>query len=582
VTGSYNQFDNITLENSAIGIDCQLGSTFNTFSNTVVFSSDIQIAIKMPQTDTTKHYNYHPLVSGRVISGLSATQQNAEVTVGDGSVSWGDYVGSDAINVAISQESEGTKIVVRAGNYTPINLNKNNFSIEGSGARSIIRATAPTDAACITIVNVPPSSGGAGNKISGFYLLAVNNEVNGLTTLGVSITGDDNYIENLKFEATGSSRIEPNMKYQVYSGFRNRFVTHTGAPSGYISWTVGDGVHSFGDFNGGAGITQAINNLPTKPNGTQGVLSGAAGSTVTFSDVTFTFALRDVYRYLCIQAGANVGTFKIISQSGASAVLQRTDGVAFTNETGVYWNFTTGAKVWVLPGQYDTFTIPSYRSDIDIEAWGAGGDTMIVGDPTDTPLLQIDGSRCRIKGFRFVGGVPVTGIAVTINGLNNTLESNRYDTPVRYSFGSYATGNQIYDAPESYDRTYLTVSTLPSRGDFVGSSQVAIQAALDAASADSHINKVVLGEGVWTLSSTINVPTGVTLEGSGYLTQLAGTGAFAALTLNASGKQTVSGIRFNNFSNSLIGPATGVFAYGNWLDLAPINVNVTGSTTMNI
>jgi hypothetical protein len=583
VTGSYNQFDNLVLENSALGIDCQVGATYNTFSPTVVFASDIQNALIFPQTDTVKHYNYHPLVSGRVTSGLSTTQQNTEVTVGDGGISWGDYVGWDAINVAIAGESEGTRIKVFPGTYAPINLNRNNFIIEGSGARSIIRATAGTDAACIIIVNVPPASGGAGNKVSGFYLLAENNETEGLVTVGVKITGDDNLIEDIKFEATGANRIEPNKKYQVTSGFRNKFVPHTGAPTSYMSWTVGDGVHSFGDFNGGGGITQAINALPTKPSGTQGVIV-ASGSTATFTDATMTFAQRDLYRYICIQAGVNAGSYRIIvcNSPYTTVTIERTDGLSFTSGTGIYWYFTTGAKIWVLPGQYDTFSIPNYRSDVDLEAWGAGSDTLLVGDPTDTPLLQVDGSRCRIKGFRFVGGVPVTGVAVQLNGQNNTLEDNRYDTAIRYAFGTYATGNQIYDTQESVDRTCLTVSTKPSRGDFVGSSQVAIQAALDALSSDTHLSKVVLGEGVWTLSSTINVPANVILEGSGYGTQLVGNGAFAALTLNASGKQTVRGIRFTTFSNSIVGPASGVFAYNNWLETAPINVNVTGSTTMNI
>ena len=583
VTGSYNQFDNLTLENSATGIDCQLGATFNTFSPTVVFSSDIQTAVLFPQTDTVKHYNYHPLVSGRITSGLTAAQKNTEVTVGDGGSSWGDYVGWDAINVAIAGESEGTKIKVFAGTYAPINLTRNNFVIEGSGARSILRATAGTHDACITIVNVPPASGGAGNRVSGFYLLAENNEAEDLATVGVKITGDDNLIEDIKFESTGSNRIEPNKKYLVTSGFRNKFVPHTGAPTGYVSWTVGDGVHSFGDFNGGGGITQAINTLPTKPSGTQGTLV-ASGSTAVFSDPTMTFAQRDLYRYICIQAGVNAGSYRIITCNipYTSVTIERTDGLSFTNDTNVYWYFTAGAKIWVLSGQYDTFSIPNYRSDIDIEAWGAGSDTLIVGDPTDSPLIQIDGSRCRIKGFRFVGGVPVTGVAVHINGQNNTLEDNRYDTAIRYTFDTYAFGNRIYDSQEAIYRTCLTVSTKPSRGDFVGSSQVAIQAALDALSSDTHINKVVLGEGTWTLTSTINVPANVILEGSGYKTQLLGNGTFAALTLNSSGNQTVRGIRFNTFSNSIVGPASGVFAYGNWLESAPINVNVTGSTTMNI
>jgi hypothetical protein len=585
ITGSYNQFDNLTLENAAVGIDCRSGSSFNKFSPTVIFSNNIQIFVRMPATATTKHYNYHPLVCGRVTSGASVTQQNTEVTVGDGSVSWGDYVGANGINVALASESQGTKIRVWPGSYNPISINNNNFVLEGSGATSVIRATAPTDLACITIVNVPPVSGGEGNRVSGFYLLAINNQANGLKTIGVKITGNDNYIEDIKFEATGPNRIEPNLKYQITSGFRNKFVPHTGAPTGYISWTVGDGVHSFGDFNGTSAITQAINALPTGPTGTLGVFSGAAGSTVTFSDSSLTFVVDDVYRYLCIQASVNpnnIGLFEIISQASTSVVLKRYDGLSFVNETGVYWNFTSGAKIWVLPGQYSPFTIPSYRNNIELSAWGAGGDTIIIGASSDTPLLMIDGNFCRIKGFRFVGGVPLTGVAIALNGMNNTFESNRYETAVRYSFGSYAFGNMIYDAPEAVTRTYLTVSVLPSRGDFVGSSQASIQAALDAASLDSNINRVILGKGVWTLSSTITLPAGITLEGSGYQTELIGTGAFAALTLNSSGNQTVKGIRFNNFSNSLIGPASGVFAYNNWLQSATINGNVTGSVSMNI
>ena len=590
VTGSYNQFDNLTLENAAIGIDCQLGSTFNTFSPTVVFSGDIQTFIKMPQTDTVKHYNYHPLVSGRVVSGLGTTQQNNEVTVGDGSNSWGDYVGFDAINVAIAEESEGTTIKVGPGTYAPIDLNRNNFVIEGSGARSIIRATAPTHDACITIVNVPPASGGAGNKITGFYLLVENNETEGLDTLGIKITGDDNYLSDIKFEATGANRIEPHKKFLVTSGFRNKLVPHTGAPTTYVSWTVGDGVHSFGDFNGGGGITQAINALPTKPNGTQGVIV-ASGSTAVFSDVDLTFTQRDLYRYICLQAGSNTGTYRIIvcDPPYDEVTIERIDGLSFTNETGIYWNFTAGAKIWVLPGQYDIFSIPNYRSDIEIEAWGSGSDTMIVGDPTDATLLQIDGSRCRIKGFRFVGGVPVTGTAIEVNGSNNTFEANRYDTAVRYSFGTYAFNNHIYDAPEAIDRTYLTVSTSPSRGDYVVGAYInpedSIQAALDAASADPHINRVILGKGTWTLTGTITVPANITLEGSGYETELAGDGLFPALTLSVGGRQTIKGIRFNNFSESISGggaPISNVFAYGNWLESAPIDGSVTGSTTMNI
>jgi hypothetical protein len=181
-----------------------------------------------------------------------------------------------------------------------------------------------------------------------------------------------------------------------------------------------------------------------------------------------------------------------------------------------------------------------------------------------------------------VGGDPLVGTAVLVNGMDNTFEGNRYDTAVRFSFGTTAFGNKIKDSQESSDRTYLTVSTKPSRGDFVGSDQNAIQAALDAASIDPNINKVVLGKGMWTLASTLDVPAGITLEGSGYDTHLLGTGVFPAITLASGGKQTIKGIRFNTFSDSVVGPATGVFVYGNWLESAPVNVNVLGATTMNI
>jgi hypothetical protein len=611
VAGNYNQFDNFTLENAATGIQCLLDSTFNVFSPTVVFSSSVKTAIRMPQTDTIKHYNYHPLVSKSAVNNLyhnSSTfyQQNAEVSVGDGSTSWGDYVGKDAIQVAINNESEGTRIVVRPGTYNAFTLNRNNFVITGAGAASIIEAVAaPTPTACITIVNAPPSSGsGGGNKISGFYLRALGNERlspnpdsnNSLNSIGVSITGDDNYLEDIKCEKDGTDRIEPHKKYLVTSGYRNRFVPHTGAPTGYFSWVVGDGVHSFGDFNGASGITQAIGALPTEPSGTTGSISDSTptpeGGTAIFADSSLRFALSDIHRYLCVQGGINAGSFRIISVdtiAGAYCEIERVDGGVFTNEAGtVFWRFFAGSKIWVLPGQYDVFNIPNFSNDIDIEAWGAGHDTLIVGSNTESPLVLLDGNRCRIKGFRFAGGVPTTGVAVQVNGTNNVFESNRYETGVRFAFGPDAFGNQIYDAPEAVDRTYYTVSTIPSRGDFVGSSEEVIQAALDAAMFDGHINKVILGNGTWTLTSTIYVPEGITLEGSGYLTELLGDGLFPALTLDASpptgGHQTITGIRFNTFSNSLIGsPSAGVFAYGNWLEAAPIDVvSVTGSITLNI
>lgn len=591
VAGNYNQFDNLTLENAPTGIECLLDSTFNVFSPTVVFSSSVKTAIRMPQTDSIKHYNYHPLISKSVVNNLfhnSSTfyQQNAEVSVGDGSTSWGDYVGRDAIQVAINNESEGTRIVVRPGSYNAFTLNRNNFIIEGAGTATIIE-TDTSDLATKPVIKI----NGDGNTISSLYLIATDNESKNLDTVGIHAVGYDNFIEKIKYESTGVDRIEPNKIYYVESGFRNRYIPHTGAPTGYFSWVVGDGIHSFGDFNGAGGITQAIGALPTKPSGTTGSISSSTptpeGGTATFADSSIKFALSDIHRYLCIQAGANAGSFRIISVDtvlGAYCGIERTDGGVFTNEAGtVYWRFFAGSKIWVLPGQYDVFNIPNFNNDIDIEAWGAGHDTLIVGSDTDSPLVLLDGNRCRIKGFRFAGGVPTTGVAVQVNGTNNVFESNRYETGVRFAFGADAFGNQIYDAPEAVDRTYYTVSTTPSRGDFVGSNGEIIQAALDAAMLDDHINKVILGNGTWTLTTTITVPEGITLEGSGYLTELLGDGLFPALTLSG-GHQTITGIRFNTFSKSLIGSPTaaGVFAYGNWLDAALIDVGVTGSITLNI
>jgi pectin methylesterase-like acyl-CoA thioesterase len=113
-----------------------------------------------------------------------------------------------------------------------------------------------------------------------------------------------------------------------------------------------------------------------------------------------------------------------------------------------------------------------------------------------------------------------------------------------------------------------------------GEVKAAIQAAVDAAAADPHIKNVYIGAGTYTFTATVTVPQGITITGSGYNTQLVGTGAFPAFTLTT-GNQTISGIRFNTFSFSLTGPATDVFAYGNWLTAAPIGT-VTGSIADNL
>lgn len=584
VVGSYNQFDNIVLENSAVGIDCTtvgpITATYNSFSPTVVFSSDIDVAIKMPLTTTVKHFNHHPAVSGSIQGRPGLIDPlNSEVTIGDGVLSWGDYVGPDCIQLAIDNESEGTKIIVRAGDYTAFTLSaaKNNFVIEGSGARTIVNATATVNTECINVIS-------NGNKVSGLYLRATNNATLGdLNIRGITVSGFDNLFENIKFESSGNHRIELHRKYEVTSGYWNRFVPHTGAPTGYVSWTVGDGVHSFGDFNGNGGINAALTALPQRPQGNTGVFSGASGNTVTFSDVTANFNNpSDIHRYLTIKGvpGGNTGSHRITSWVDSNTVtLERVDGgPAFTNDTGLYWAFLSGSKIWVLPGQYSVgILIPQSLSDVDLEAWGGGDDTIIVAS---TPLT-IDGNRCRIKGFRFVGSVE----AVNITGMDCTFEANRYEAPIRFTFGPNAFGNKIYDAPENYSRTCLTVSTSPSRGDYVGLDEAALQAALDAAALDPSINKVVLGKGTWTLTSTLNMPADVTLEGSGYATQLLGDGLFPAVTLDLAGGQTIKGIRFTTFSNSVYVAApntTGAFVNSNWLEAATINPAVVGDLTQNL
>lgn len=607
VYGSFNEFDGLSLKNAPKGIECKNGSTYNAFLSSVIFGADVANAIVVEPT-SGKHYNTHPLISGKLISGVGisgvgTTQKNPEVTVGDGVNSWGDYVGPDAIDLALAGETGGTKVIVRRGTYKAVNAQGNPFNnliIEGSGAGSVID-TGGEDIPCVNVV-------GSGNKISGFYLKASGNDSLNFKTYGILVTGSDNTFDGIRFEDSGSNRIEPPKKYKVTSGYRNRFVPHTGAATGYVNWTVGDGVHSFGDFIGS--ITAAIQALPSSPMGAFGTFSDATAldvngkSTVVFTANTevakgpLTFVPNDLFRYLNINSASslnphNIGSFKVIDISGdfLSATLVREDTHIFVDEAlSITWDFTTGSKILVLAGQYPPFIIPIRRNDVDIEAFGGGtGDTMIVGGDLDTTLVQIEGSRCRIKGFRFCGGDPLTGVAIAVNGKNCTFERNSFDTAVRYEFGSEATGNRVFDSIEAQDRTCLTVGTMPSRADYVGTTGLVIQAAVDEAFYDHHISKVVLGRGTWTLTETINVPHGVMLEGSGYESELVGDGTFPALTLSDDDGQTIKGIRFNNFSSSLISvatnpllPLTKVFAYNNWLESAPIDSSVTGSITMNI
>jgi hypothetical protein len=184
----------------------------------------------------------------------------------------------------------------------------------------------------------------------------------------------------------------------------------------------------------------------------------------------------------------------------------------------------------------------------------------------------VQGNRCRISGFRFEGA----GVAIEVTGQDNYFEQNRFANTLtsRYQIDPSATGNNIKDSFENSERVAYTVSPLPSRGDFVGSNEVAIQAAVNAAAADPQVKRVFLGAGVYTLNATVTVPPGITIFGSGYDTSVTSTlGTFPGFTLTT-GNQTITGINFSNLSNSLYGPATGVYAYGNWLATAPINANV--------
>jgi hypothetical protein len=581
VYGKYNQFSNLILQSSLVGIQCQSGAEHNTFASSIIFADSIVTAIKMPETITGKHYNYHHLISGTI----SSSAMNSTVTVGDGTSSWGDYVGVDAITLATQQEGAGTKILVRAGLYNPIVSTSSYQTIEGAGAACLIEANALSDDACISIT-------GDQNRVSGFYLYSVGNLSVKLKTIGVSLAGEKNLVENIIFEEGTANQIEPSRKYFIDNGSQNRIMPHTGAPTDSVSWTVGDGVKSFGDFNGADGITSALNSLPSEPSGISGIFSSILGATATFTSDNTTFDFdpaRDIYKYINVNdAGnaVNIGSFQITGWISTTQVtLTRFDSQVFIAEAGLKWDFAAGSKIIVLPGQYTKTTIPLNRNDVDLEAWGAGSDVFISGTIADPVLLTVNGNRCRIKGFRFSGGTLSTGVAIQVNGQNNTFEAGRFETALRYAFGSNAFGNQIYDAPEAVSRTAYTVAGVTttlnlSRADFVGSDQVAIQAAINAASADKHINRVVLGKGTWTLTATVTVPSGLTLEGSGYGTLLTSvSGLFPALTLGTGGGQTIRGIRFSNFSNSLIGAVAvaNVFAYNNWLVSAPINGNVTGS-----
>jgi len=589
VTGSGNIFENMVCTNASIGIECDAAATNNTFSSTVTFTGSVIVNVVFPVTAGTKHFNYHPLVSGNVsVSAPSTGKSLGFVTVGDGVSSWGDYVGLDGINQALLFEQQGTRIRVGKGNYAPITgLTINNMTVEGSGTNCIIQAQAGIHDHCLNVV-------GSYNKFRGLHLEAIGNDTEDFVILGVDVNGSFNLFEEITFTELGANRILQNRMYRVFSGVRNIFTPHTGAPTGIVSWTVGDGKRSFGDFIGTGGIGSALNTLPLTPPVVSGVPSGAftapAANQVVFTDGTLPavvefinttnpYYVDTLYRYITITGATNPvnnGSWKVVQVLGATSVLlERYDGDSFIAEADLGWNISAGAKIWVLPGTYDDFIVQNTQHDVDIEAWS--GDVVITGG---TPLITVNGHRNRIAGFRLEDN----GVGIQVNGRDNIFENNRFSNTLtaRYNFASDATDNKAYDAPESFERSCYTVSSVPSRADFSGTDQVAIQAALNAAGADPHIKSVFIGAGTYILTGTITVPQHVTVFGSGYATHLEGDGSFAAFTLNAGGGQTITGIRFDNFTNSLVGPTSDVFAHSNWLVAAPINVNVVGSTGDNL
>jgi hypothetical protein len=306
--------------------------------------------------------------------------------------------------------------------------------------------------------------------------------------------------------------------------------------------------------------------------------------------------LTDKYHHLTIEASSspdNVGSFKIVdvTLSPNSVVLERYDGKVFVADSAVDWHFTAGAKITVLPGTYNPFDIPNSINDLEIEAWGDGNDVVIAGTDAVTTLINVAGCRNKIKGLRLEGGHPATGVGFAITGSDNVFEGNVYGTANRVSIASTAFRNKILDAPEDYRRTTYTVGVAQSRADYVGlaasgvySFSSVLQNAINVANADSHIKEVRLGAGTYVLDSTVTVPANIIITGSGYGTHIQGDGTFSAFTLDTAGNQTVTGIRFDNFTYSMTasGATAGVFAYGNWLESAAIDTVISGQLTMNI
>jgi hypothetical protein len=419
--------------------------------------------------------------------------------------------------------------------------------------------------------------------------------------VGIKVDGANNLFEGIEFErADSNSKILLNKSLQIISGAYNRLIPLTGAPTNHVSYTVGDGIKSFGDYNGVDGIEAAIYDLPHTPGGSTAVLSSSSGSYVTFTtpSTSLTFNTVDLYHYVNIidstPSGDNIGSYKIVDVieplPSHSVVLERTDGLTFTDATSVQWEYVAGSKVIILPGTYNDFEIRKSLNDLEIEAWGNGSDVVITAASNVSTVVTVEGNRNRIKGLRLTGADPLNGIGFHVSGQGNTFENNVIETAKRYLFESTAVDNKVIGDYEDHARSFYSVGTSLSRADFVGTSTsgiysftTALQAAIDAAAEDTHIKEVRIGAGDFILIDTLTVPSNLKISGSGYYTHLVG-GSFAAMTLDG-GNQTISGIRFDTFTNCITAASavSGVFAYGNWLESAPIDtVNISGNLTMNI
>lgn len=573
-SGNGNRFENLVCQGNT-GIDCS--GLYNIFESSVVLQSDVRI--KFPATNA-RHYNFHPLFAAN-----TAREDTAGiVTIGDGTTSFGDYCGADAINQALLNEPSGTKLKVGAGIFNAIKpgVDRDNYFIEGAGYSTKIRGNHL--AGDLEVVNLS----GDFNTIKDLHLEALNNIDTGYNMYGVTVNGNENTIDNVTFVEAGNSLITAERKYNFKSGSRSVFTKKTGAPiEGIASWTVGDGKRSFGDINGPSGIDIALNQLPYSPNSTNtgAITAGMNPNQAIFRDYSTPVLLEfldqndpnylDVLnRYIYIRsivAGSNnTGSFKIVSIEDATGiVVERDDSkpwdFTMPASASLTWNILTGAKIVVLPGTYTDFTIPQSRNDIDLEAWGS--DVILSGGD---PLITVEASRCRIAGFRFEG----TGVGIRVEGRDNIFERNifRSDITTRYDIVSTpmfpliegAVNTKIFGAPENLDKTCYTVASHLGRGDFVGLTGGCIQAAVDAAENDDQIKTVFIGAGNYSISSAINVPSGITIIGSGYNTVLTSTGSTIAFQLTT-GYQSISGLRFSGFTNYVNGPATAVFARGNWL-----------------